>query len=86
MAGYGVGASLASMGLNEQKVGIDEIAAASSQDAQRQAENTQMKSQARAGNMEMGAGAGAMAGFAIGGPWGAVIGGLVGAVGGSLFN
>lgn len=86
MAGYGVGASLASMGQNEQALGIQELGQAANQDAQRQAENTQLRAQAHAGNMELGAAGGAMAGMMVAGPWGAVIGGLVGAVGGSLFH
>ena len=84
MATYGVGANLASYGAMQQKEALNEYGVAANEDAKRQAENTQLESQRKQGNQQLGAEAGALAG-AYFGPWGMVVGGLIGALGGRLF-
>lgn len=84
--GYGVGASLASLGASQQNQAMNEYGMAAAEEAHREAANTQLAAQAKAGNMQLGGMVGGLAGGAMAGPWGMVIGGLVGALGGSLFS
>jgi hypothetical protein len=81
---YGVGASLASYGITEQKQAMDLYGEAASEEAKRNAQNAEIEAQRKAGNAQLGAIAGAEFGSAAG-PWGTLIGGLVGALGSRLF-
>ena len=81
---YGVGASLASYGQGQQQEAMQLLGQSAKDEAQLEMQNKAAEHQRKAGNVQLGATAGAMAGMAFG-PWGAAIGGLVGAVGGGLF-
>ena len=88
MAGYGMGASLASYGQGQQQEAMGQLGAVAREETQREISNKQAEAQRKSGNVQLGATAGAMAGMAYGsalGPWGAMVGGLVGAVAGGLF-
>lgn len=90
---YGIGASLASVGLNVQREALHEYSAAADEEAKRNAENTRLEAQRKAGNAQLGATAGGLAGGAIAGaefgssagPWGMAIGAVAGALFGSMF-
>ena len=94
MAGYGVGASLATIGQSQKREAIQELGAAAQQEERRNAENTLAKAQAKQGNQALGGALGGLAGgVAAGaaygsaaGPWGTVIGGVLGALAGSIFS
>lgn len=93
--GYGVGASLASVGRaggglagmaeNREQQAMQMLGDVAAQETQRNVANTQMESQAKAGNMQFGATAGALAGMYTFGPVGALVGGVLGGLAGSLF-
>lgn len=82
---YGVGASLASYGQGQQQEAMQLLGQSAKDEAQLEMQNKAAEHQRKAGNVQLGATGGAIAGMAVGGPWGAVVGGLVGAVGGGLF-
>lgn len=91
MAGYGVGASLASMGSSRQQEATKLLGEAANQEESRKRQNKAIEMQEKAGKRQLGSTLGATAGYAIGtgasvgGPWGALIGGVVGYVAGGLF-
>lgn len=90
---YGVGASLASMGLDQKREAMGVLREAADQESQRNAQNKQLEAQAKAGKQQLGGTLGAMGGMmlgakvgSVGGPLGALIGGAVGAVAAGLFD
>jgi hypothetical protein len=88
--GYGVGASLASMGLDQKREATQMLEASANQESQRKQQNQMLEAQDKAGKQQLGGALGAAvgAGMAQGsamGPWGALIGGVVGAVAGGLW-
>jgi hypothetical protein len=88
--GYGVGASLASMGLDQKREATQMLEASANQESERERQNKMLEAQDKAGKQQLGGALGAAvgAGMAQGsamGPWGALIGGVVGAVAGGLF-
>ncbi len=92
MAGYGVGASLMSLGTAQKNDAFEGMARAAEQESQRNDANKRLDEERKAGNKQLGSTLGSAAGMAIGaqygsaaGPWGALLGGLVGAVAGGLF-
>jgi uncharacterized protein YcfJ len=85
MAGYGVGASLQSLGMQQRSEATQMLAKSASNESERNQKNQVMKAQAKAGNQQLGATAGAMAGSMFG-PWGTVIGGAVGAIAGGFMD
>jgi hypothetical protein len=91
-AGFGVGASLASMGQDQLKQAAQVLSEASNEESKRNAENKMLQAQEKQGKRQLGGTLGGAAGFAIGaqygsagGPWGALIGGALGTVAGGLF-
>jgi hypothetical protein len=66
MPGFGVGASLASVGQQEQNQAMSLLGDAATQEAQRNAENTQISAQRKAGYMQLG---GTLAALALMIPW-----------------
>lgn len=85
---YGLGGGgLAGVGMQQQAQAADMLGRAAEQEQSRNLANEQLGRQRKAGNAQLGASAGAMAGFAMtgGNPVGAMVGSLLGAVGGSLF-
>jgi hypothetical protein len=93
MAGYGVGANLASLGMAAKNDAMDSLGKVASQESEREAANKQIDAQAKAGNKQLATTVGALGGFAlgaqagsVGGPMGALIGGAVGAVAAGLFD
>ncbi len=92
MAGYGVGASLASLGTAQKNDAYSALGQAAEQEERRNEANKRIEQERKAGNQQLGSTLGSTAGMAIGasygsagGPWGALIGGVVGAVAGNLF-
>ena len=85
MAGYGVGASLAGMGLDQQHQALGVLRSAADQESQRNRENKALDAQETAGKKQLGSTLGSLAGMSVGGPWGALIGGAIGSVAGGLF-
>jgi hypothetical protein len=92
MAGFGVGASLASMGQDQKREAVTMLKGAADEESKRNAENTMLEAQRKQGNKQLGGTLGAIGGMALGaeygsaiGPWGALIGGAIGAVAGGLF-
>lgn len=90
--GYGVGASLASLGLDQKAEATQVLQASAEQESARERQNKMLEAQEKAGKQQLGGALGSAAGMAIGaqygaagGPWGALIGGVVGAVAGGLF-
>ncbi len=94
-SGYGVGASLASFGRQNggglAGVGASEEAEATqllgdvaAQETQRNAMNTQLRAQKKAGNAQLGASLGAIAGSVLPGV-GTLLGGVLGGLAGGLF-
>lgn len=90
--GYGVGASLASLGLDQKQEATQMLEASAKQESDREQQNKMLEAQAKAGKQQLGGTLGAAGGFMVGaqmggsaGPWGALIGGVVGAVAGGLF-
>ena len=84
----GIGGGLVSAGLGEQDQAAQILGNAAEQEQQRNLGNKQARQAAKAGNVQLGATGGAMAGMYYGaslGPWGALIGGAIGAVAGGLF-
>ena len=87
-AGYGVGASLVSMGLGQKHEATQVLARVADQESDRNAKNKMLEAQEKAGRQQLGGTLGALAGAQYGaalGPWGMVIGGALGAVAGGLF-
>ncbi len=82
--GYGVGASLASMGLDQKREATQMLEASANQESQRKQQNQMLEAQDKAGKQQLGATVGAAYGSTFG-PWGTLIGGVVGAVAGGLF-
>ncbi len=92
MAGYGVGASLASLGMSQKNDAYAALGKAAEEEERRNQMNKELEAQRKAGNQQLGSTLGATAGMAVGaqygstmGPWGALIGGLVGAAASRLF-
>lgn len=90
---YGVGASLASMGLDQKREAMQVLRSAADQESERNAANKQLAAQAKAGKQQLGSTIGAMGGMmigakmgSVGGPMGALIGGAVGAIAAGLFT
>ncbi len=94
-SGYGVGASLASFGRQTggglAGVGAGQEAEATAllgdvaaQETQRNAMNTQLRAQSKAGNAQLGSTLGALAGSVIPGV-GPLLGGVLGGLAGGLF-
>jgi hypothetical protein len=84
-AGYGVGASLVSAGLDQKRQATDVLGRAADMESRRNAQNTALAGQEKAGKQQLGGTLGALAGAEYGsalGPWGALIGGALGAVAG----
>lgn len=93
MAGYGVGASLASMGSSRQQEATKLLGEAANQEESRARQNKALEMQEKAGKRQLGSTLGATAGMvagsqagSVGGPWGALIGGVVGYVASGLFD
>jgi len=82
MAGYGVGASLASMGQMQAKEAMGVAAEGAKEENRRNQTNMMLEQQRKSGNAQLGASTGAMVGFSTFGPWGALIGGALGALAG----
>jgi hypothetical protein len=91
--GYGVGASLASVGRggglagaasSREQQAMQMLGETASQETQRDIANKQTAAQAKAGGMQLGATVGATVGTAFG-PVGTLIGGVLGGLAGSLF-
>lgn len=82
---YGVGASLASMGLDQKREAMSVLREAADQETTRNIQNKQLEVQEEAGKRQLGSMLGATAGMAVGGPLGAMIGGTIGAIAGGLF-
>jgi hypothetical protein len=80
----GIGGGLVSVGLGQQRQASDMLGNAADQEAERNIGNRQREQQRKAGNVQLGATAGAYYGSSLG-PYGALIGGVVGAIGGGLF-
>lgn len=93
MAGFGVGASLASMGATQKNDAFEMLMRSAEQTDRREQMNKKLEEERKAGNKQLGATVGGLAGGAIAGatygssagPWGSLIGGLVGAAAGGLF-
>lgn len=92
MAGYGIGASLASMGSSRQQEATKLLGEVAQEEDSRKRQNKALEMQEEAGKRQLGSTMGALGGFAmgsqagsVGGPWGALIGGVVGYVAGGLF-
>jgi hypothetical protein len=83
-AGYGVGASLAGMGLQQKSEALGMLRTAADQESARNRENQVIEAQEEAGKKQLGSTLGSLAGMSVGGPWGAMIGGAAGAVIGGL--
>ena len=90
---YGVGASLASMGLDQKREAMQVLKGAADEESRRNAQNKQLEAQEKAGRQQLGGTLGAMGGMmigakmgAVGGPMGALIGGAVGAIAAGLFD
>jgi outer membrane lipoprotein SlyB len=93
MAGYGVGATLASLGTTAKNDAMNSLGQVVGQEAQRESTNKQIDAQRKQGNQQLATTVGALGGFAlgaqagaVGGPMGALIGGAVGAIAGGLFD
>lgn len=84
-AGYGVGASLAGLGMQQKNEALGVLRESADQESARNRENKNLEVQEEAGQKQLGATLGALGGYALGGPWGAMIGGAAGAVIGGLF-
>jgi len=91
-SGYGIGASLASMGASQYREATGMLREAANEEDERNRKNKALEAQEEAGKRQLGSTLGATAGFAagsqagsVGGPWGALIGGVVGYVAGGLF-
>ena len=87
-AGYGVGASLVSMGLAQKHEATQVLGRVADQESDRNAKNKMLEAQEKAGRQQLGGSVGALLGAEYGaalGPWGMVIGGALGAVAGGLF-
>lgn len=89
---FGIGASLASMGQEQQQQATAELKRSADEESKRNAENKMLEAQDKAGKKQLGATLGSAAGFYAGaqagssfGPWGALIGGAVGYLAGDLF-
>jgi hypothetical protein len=92
MQGYGVGASLASLGTSVLQQGTQVMGEAASQEAERNRQNTVIQAQQKAGRVQLGSTLGAVGGFAlgaqmasVGGPLGSLIGGAIGAIASGVF-
>lgn len=97
MAKYGLGAmgssaargsGLSGLGTQVEQSAMGGLQEAAQQETQRNISNDQMEQQRHAGNVQLGATAGALAGMQWGsaaGPYGALIGAVAGGLAGSLF-
>lgn len=85
MAGYGVGASLAGLGLDQKHQAMGVLRNVAEQESQRNRENRALDAQETAGKKQLGSTLGSLAGMYVAGPWGAMLGGAVGSVAGGLF-
>lgn len=91
--GYGVGASLASLGASQGNDAYNALGQVAEQETRRNQANKRLDEERKAGNKQLGASLGGLAGGAAAGamygsaagPWGTLIGGVVGAVAGGLF-
>lgn len=86
-AGYGVGASLASMGVDQRREATQMLAKAADQESDRNVKNKMLEAQEKQGRQQLGGTVGAALGAQYGaalGPWGALIGGALGAIAGGL--
>lgn len=83
--GFGVGASLASLGMQQKNEAVDTVGKAAGEEASRRLKNDQLEGQREAGNKQLGATTGALIGMQVAGPWGALVGSVAGAIGGGLF-
>ena len=86
------GATLLGVGEDQRQDGMSLLGSAARAESQRNITNENLKREAKAGNVQLGATLGTTAGMmygmkagSVGGPWGAVIGGAIGAIAGSLF-
>jgi phage tail tape-measure protein len=91
MTGYGVGASLASVGSSRQQEATRLLGEVAHEEESRNRQNKVLEMQEDASKKQLGSTIGGLAGFyagaeagSIGGPWGALIGGVVGYVAGGL--
>lgn len=87
MAGsYGLGgAGLVGTGLGQKRSAMSGLSQAADLEAKRNMANEQAEAAEDAGEMQLAASAGAMAGMMTFGPVGAIIGGIGGALASSLF-
>lgn len=85
MASYGVGASLASYGQSQERDATQALGEVAKDETQREMGNKAAEQQRKAGNAQLGATGGAMAGMMVAGPWGALAGAAIGGVAGGLF-
>lgn len=77
--GYGIGASLASIGQEQHREAMRMVGEAANQEQQRNIANQQIEQQTKAGNMQLGSTLGATVGSAFG-PLGTLAGGAIGAI------
>ena len=78
------GETLLGLGAAQRRAGMALLGDAADQETRRESQNKQVEAQAKAGNMQLGASAGATVGSAFG-PWGTLIGGAIGAIAGNYF-
>lgn len=93
MAGFGVGASLMSLGASQRQEATQDLARAAEEESKRNIQNQQIEQQEKSGKIQLGSTLGGVGGFmlgskvgAVGGPLGMLIGGAVGAIAGGLFS
>lgn len=75
----GTGANLMTLGAGEERSATSLLGQAAEQDSARLDRNKVAEQQAQAGNSQLGASAGALAGSTFG-PWGTLIGGALGGI------
>lgn len=85
-AGLGVGASLASIGQSRQREAMQMLGQAADAESQRNMANQRIEQQTEAGNRQLGATLGSVAGMALGGPFGSLIGGAIGTIAGGVLS
>ena len=73
-----MGGGLAGQAVTEQAQATGDLAKVAQDETQRNITNQNLEQQDAAGDSQLGATAGAAAGFMYAGPWGAVAGGLIG--------
>jgi hypothetical protein len=91
-AGYGIGASLASLGTERRSQAMNMLGRVAEDESQRERQNKMLEAEERAQKQQLASTVGSTVGFAagaqagsVGGPWGAVIGGAIGLIAGGLF-